>query len=139
MRTRLAVPLALVALAGCREASPEAKIRQAFDACVKAIQEADPEAAASVLDPAFTGPDGMTRDKARLVLRGLLSQEKVGVTVFASRIEVKGSRATQSVEALLTSRSGGSLLPSDASRKAYLLGWERREGRWTVRSFQEIR
>lgn len=139
MHVRLAIPIALVALAGCREETPEAKIRKAFDACVKAIEEADPEAASRILGPSFAGPDGLTRGEARLYLQGLLRQEKVGVTVIASRIEVKGPRATQSVEVLLASHAGGSLLPQDASRKLFLLAWEHREGRWYLQSLQEIR
>ena len=48
MRLHPGIPLALVALAGCREESPEAAIRKAFDACVEAIQDADPGGAAEV-------------------------------------------------------------------------------------------
>jgi hypothetical protein len=137
MKGPFAIPAVLIAVTGCREDRPEVEIQKAFDACVKAVQEADPGSAVEVLSPAFSGPDGMTREEARLYLMGILRQEKVGVTVFASRIDVKGSRGTQSVEALLTSRSGGSILPQDASRRLFLLRWERQEGRWRLRSLQE--
>ncbi|HNX30708.1 MAG TPA: hypothetical protein PKM35_03825 [Holophaga sp.] len=139
MRLHPGIPLALVALAGCREESPEAAIRKAFDACVEAIQDADPGGAAEVLSPGFAGPDGMTRDEARLYLAGILRREKVGVTVLASRVEAKGSRGTQSVEVLLTSRTGGALLPGEASRKLFVLQWERLEGHWRLKSLAETR
>jgi hypothetical protein len=78
----------------------------------------------------------MTRDEAKLYVLGLLRQEKIGITVFSSRIEVKGSQATQAVEVVLTSRSGASLLPQDASHRLFLLRWERLEGEWRVRSLE---
>jgi hypothetical protein len=137
MENRLVIPFALIALAGCHKESPEAQIQKAFDACVKAIEEADSGTAVAVLSPQFSGPEGMTRDEAKLYLLGLLRQEKIGITVFASRIEVKGSRGSQSVEVLLTSRSGASVLPQDASRRLFLLGWDKENGNWRVRSLQE--
>ena len=137
MDNRLAVPLALIALAGCHKESPEAQIQKTFDACVKAIENADAGSAAEVLSPRFSGPEGMTRDEAKLYLLGLLRQEKIGITIFASRIEVRGSQATQSLEAVLTSRTGTGLLPQDASRKLFLLRWERLEGDWRLKSLDE--
>jgi hypothetical protein len=133
---RLVVPLALIVLAGCRKDSPEAQIQKSFDACVKALEEGDFGSAVDVLSPQFEGPEGMRRDEAKLYLMGLLRQEKVGITVFASRIEVKGSQGTQSVEVMLTSRSGSSILPEDASRRLFLLRWERLDGDWRLRSLQ---
>jgi hypothetical protein len=138
MMGRLVVPLALIALAGCRQDSPETLIQRAFDTCVKAIEEADPGTALEVLSPQFSGPEGMGRDEAKLYLMGLLRQEKIGITVFASRIDVKGSQATQSVEVILTSRSGATLLPQDASRRLFLLRWERLDGDWRLRSLQPV-
>ena len=41
MDGRLVVPVALLALAGCRQDSPEAQIKKTFDACLKAIEEGD--------------------------------------------------------------------------------------------------
>ena len=136
MNLRLTVPLAIIALAGCRKDSPEAQIQKAFDACVKAIEEADAEAPIKALSPQFAGPEGMTRDEAKLYLLGLLRQGKIGITVFSNRIEVKGSEATQIVEMVLTSRSGGSILPQDTSHRLFLLRWERLEGDWRLRSLE---
>jgi hypothetical protein len=139
MIRRLLLSIALIALTGCRRESPEAEIQKAFDTCVQAIQEADPGTATNRLSAQFSGPEGMTRDEARLYLMELLRREHVGITVFASRIAVQGSQGTQSVEAILTSRSGDSLLPQDASRRLFLLRWERRQGTWYLRSLEEPR
>jgi hypothetical protein len=138
MDARRVVPIALISLAGCREESPGTRIQKAFDQCVQAIEKADSDSALEVLSPKFSGPEGMTRDEAKLYLMGLLRQEKIGITIFASRIEVKGSTGIQSVEVVLTSRSGSSLLPQDASHRQFLLSWERLDGDWRVRSLQVL-
>jgi len=134
---RLVVLSALVALAGCRQESPEAQIEKAFSACVEAIEDGDAGAAVEPLSPRFSGPEGMSRDEARLYLAGLLRQEKVGITVLSSRIEVKGSQGAQAVEILLTSRSGSGLLPQDATRRLFLLRWEHQDDRWLLASLRE--
>lgn len=139
MAPRLALPFVLVALAGCRQESPEAALQKAFDAALKAIQQGDAGTAAELLGPAFSGPDGMTGGEAKLFLTALLRREKVGVTVLSNRLAVEENQATQSVEVLLTSRAGGAFLPEDASRKPFLLTWERVEGRWRLQGLQEVR
>ena len=105
---------------------------RAFEACVKGVESGDAGAVAERLDPNFTGPEGMDRDAARLYLLGVLRREKIGVTIFSSRIEIKGREAFQTVELLLTSRSGG-LLPQDASRRTFLLRWVERDRTWRLR------
>ena len=139
MNPRLLVPLVLIALVGCKKDSPEAQIQKAFDVCVKAIEDADAGTVVDKLSPGFSGPEGMGRDDAKLYLMGLLRQGKIGITVFSSRITVKGSQADQSVEMMLTSRSGSGLLPQDASHRFFQLRWERLNGDWRVRSLKELR
>lgn len=134
-----ALPVALILLSGCRSESPEVLIQKAFDECVKAIEAGDAGQAVEPLSPRFSGPDGMNRDEARLYLMGLLKQENVGITVFSSRVEAKGSQAQQAVELLLTSRSGAAILPQDASRRLFQLRWEQQEGEWRLRSLEEVR
>ena len=116
MDGRWVVPLAVIALAGCHKDSPEAQIQKAFDACVKALEAGDSGSALAALSPQFSGPEGMTRDEAKLYLLGLLHQEKIGITVFASRIEVQGSQGTQAVEVALTPLSKNRKLTTKARR-----------------------
>jgi len=137
MHGRLTVPFALFLLAGCTQQSPEAQIEKAFDACVQAIEDGEAGDAVEALSPQFSGPEGMSREEARLYLMGLLRREKVGINVLASRIEVKANQAVQSVEVLLTGRSGGGLLPQEAGRRVFLLRWEHRDSHWRLRSLQE--
>lgn len=131
-------PVTLLVLAGCRTESPEAQIQKAFDHCIQAIEAGKGDTATEVLSPRFEGPEGMGRDEARLYLLGLLRGETIGITIFSSRIEVKGSQAQQAVEAILTSRAGGALLPQEASRRLFQLRWEETEGRWRLRSLAEV-
>lgn len=135
MRIRFAVP-ALALLLACTPESPEARVKKAFEACVKGVESGDAGAVAERLDPAFTGPEGMDRNAARLYLLGLLRREKVGVTVMSNRVDVRGREALQTVEVLLTSRGGG-LLPQDASRRTFLLRWRENGETWRLRELAD--
>lgn len=130
MRPALFFPVSLVL--GCTPSSPEARVKQAFEACVAGIEKGDAEPVIERLDPAFAGPDGMDRNAAKLFLFGVLRREKIGVTVFAHKVEVRRKEATQTVELLLTSKGGG-LIPNDASRRTLLLRWEEIKGDWKLR------
>lgn len=132
----LALAAALLILA-CDHGSPEARIRKRFQASVEAVEAGDAGAAAAPLSPSFSGPEGMDRAAARFYLMGILRQEKVGVTVVSQRVEVSGTRAAQTVELLLTGRTGSTLLPAESTRKALLLQWELRDGEWLIREIQE--
>lgn len=125
------VPVLLLALA-CAPDSPEAQVRRAFETTVKAIEAGDAGAAAAVLDEGFRGPDGMNKAEARGMLYGWLRRDKVGITVLAQKLEVRGNRATQVVEALLTARSGGALLPEESSRRTFHLRWAQAGKTWKV-------
>lgn len=132
---RPAILLSALFLA-CTPDSPEARVKQAFEACVKGVESSDAGAVIERLDPKFMGPEGMDKNAAKLYLLGVLKREKVGVTVFSSHIEVKGREAFQSVELLLTSQGGG-LLPQDASRRSFLLRWVETEKKWRLRELVE--
>lgn len=135
MRSAALAPAFLLLLA-CSPDSPETRIRKAFAASLKAVEQGDAGAAAAVLDEGFRGPEGMTKAEARAYLLGWLRQEKLGVTVLAQRLEVREGQALLEAEVLLTGRSGGSLLPQDSSRRTLLLRWVRIGGDWKVRELR---
>lgn len=138
MRPRFLLPGLLCVLFACGGQTPEAQVRSAFEATVDAVEAGDAATAAGRLSPRFEGPDGMDAGAAKLYLLGVLRREKVGVTVFANRVEVQGTQARQTVELLLTGRGEGSLLPQDASRRRFLLRWERRDGEWRLRELRPL-
>lgn len=125
-----------VLIVSCASESPETRVKRAFEACVKGVETSDPGAVIERLDANFAGPDGMDKGAAKLYLLGVLRREKIGVTVFASRVEVKGHEAFQAVELLLTSRGGG-LLPQDATRRTFQLRWVETEGNWRLRELAD--
>jgi len=129
-RPAILLPVLLLA---CTTGSPEARVKRAFEACVKGVETGDAGAVIERLDVKFEGPDGMDRNAAKLYLLGVLRREKIGVTIFSSRVDAKGREAFQTVELMLTSRSGGGLLPQDASRRTFLLRWQETEGKWRLR------
>lgn len=136
MRPSLLLPGLFSLLLACGGRTPEAQVRAAFEASVEAVEAGDAVAAAARLSPRFEGPEGMDAGTAKLYLLGVLRREKVGVTVFSDRVEVQGSQARQTVEVLLTGRGEGGLLPRDATRRRFLLRWERREGEWRLRELR---
>lgn len=122
-----------ILLVACAPEAPEAKVKRTFEACVKGVEEGDAGAVIERLDRKFEGPEGMDRNAAKLYLLGVLRREKIGVTVFSSRIEMQGREALQVVELVLTSRSGGGILPQDASRRTLLLRWVETDKEWRLR------
>lgn len=137
MRKRIASVCVLTALAACRSDNPEAQVRKAFEACRAAVEAGDAAAATAVLDPAFRGPDGMDRAMARMFLLSTLRREKIGVTVLRNEVAVQGNEATQEVDLVLTSRSGG-LLPQDASHRGFRLTWRKRQSEWLLQEVQSL-
>ena len=137
MRKRIASVCVLTALAACRSDNPEAQVRKAFEACRAAVEAGDAAAATAVLDPAFRGPDGLDRAMARMFLLSTLRREKIGVTVLRNEVAVQGNEATQEVDLVLTSRSGG-LLPQDASHRGFRLTWRKRQSEWLLQEVQSL-
>ncbi|MBP7619303.1 MAG: hypothetical protein KA743_12355 [Geothrix sp.] len=137
MRKRIASVCVLTALAACRSDNPEAQVRKAFEACRAAVEAGDAAAATAVLDPAFRGPNGMDRAMARMFLLSTLRREKIGVTVLRNEVAVQGNEATQEVDLVLTSRSGG-LLPQDASHRGFRLTWRKRQSEWLLQEVQSL-
>lgn len=131
----LLLPLLLVT---CGKDSPEAQVRKACEACIQGLEGGDAPGIIERLHPAFSGPEGMDRNGAKLFLLGLLRREKVGVTVLANQVTIQGESALQELGLVLTSRSGGGLLPQEASRRSFLLRWERKEGAWLLRELTEL-
>ncbi len=135
MRSVALAPACLLLLA-CSPDSPETKIRRAFEAAVKAVEAGDAAAATAILDDGFRGPEGMTKAEARAYLLGWFRQERVGVTVLAQQVEVRGGQATQAADLLLTGRSGAALLPQESSRRTLQLRWALAGGQWKVRELR---
>ena len=133
MKTCQAAFLLPMLLLACAPERPEARLKRTFEACVKGVETGNPAAVIECLDPQFTGPGGMDKRSAKLYLMGILKREKIGVTIFSSRIEVKGHDALQTVELVLTSRGESGLLPQDASRRTFLLKWIERDKAWRLR------
>ena len=135
MRSVTVLPAILI-LVSCSPDSPESKIRKAFDSSIKAVETGDAGAAVAILDEGFRGPEGMNKAEARVYLMGWLRNEKVGITVVAQKVEVRGGQATQVVDLLLTARSGGSLLPQESSRRTLQLRWTLSGKAWKVREIR---
>ena len=133
--TSLTAILVLALLTGCRSDAPEAQVRKAFEACRKAVEAGDAAAATASLDPSFRGPEGMDKGSARLFLMGTFRQEKVGITVVRNEVSIQRNEALEDVDLMLTSRSG-SLLPQEASHRAFRLRWRKAGSEWRLVELQ---
>jgi hypothetical protein len=127
---------AALLLLACSPDSPETRIRKAFASAVKAVEEGDAAGAVELLDDGFRGPDGMNKAEARGYLLGWFRQEKVGITVVAQKLEVRGNQAVQVVDLLLTGRAGGALLPQESSRHSLHLRWTFTGKAWRMKEFR---
>jgi len=136
MRSLASLPILIMLLSGCGSESPEAQVRKAFGEAVAAVESGDAPKAVESLHAEFRGPEGMTRPEARLFLLGWLRQEKVGITVLAQRVDLRGAEAYQSVELLLTGKQAGKLLPEESSRRSLLLRWVRVGKTWRIKEIQ---
>ena len=137
MRKRIACVCAVLALVACRSDKPEDQIRKRFEACRAAVEAGDIATAAAPLDPAFRGPEGMDKATAKLVLMGLVRQERIGVTVLRNEVAVRRDEAIQDVDLVLTSRSGG-LLPQEASQRSFRLRWQKTGSDWSLLELQSL-
>lgn len=137
MMTKTSFLLSILVLMACHPESPEAQVKRAYQSTVKAVEAGDAAEAASFLAKDFSGPEGMTKADAKLFLMGILNREKIGVTTLGNRIDVRGSRAEQSLEVMLTGKGGSRLLPDETSRRLFLLSWEREDGSWKLRELRE--
>ena len=133
MRSVTLSPAALLLLLACSPDAPETRIRKAFDGAVKAVEAGDATAAIEILDDGFRGPEDMNKAAARVYLMGWFRSEKVGVTVVAQKLEVRGTQAWQQVDLLLTGRTGRSVLPQESSRRTLQLRWELSGKTWRVK------
>ena len=131
MRTLAALLLALAV--ACGSDSPEAQVRKAFAEAVGAVESGDAPKALDALHADFRGPEGMSKADAGLYLMGWLRKEKVGVTVLAQRLDLRGAEATQTVDLLLTGKGAGSALPEERSRRTLTLRWVRVGKGWRIR------
>ena len=123
----------------CASQSPERQVEHAFRRCVQSVESGDAGAAAGVLSKDFEGPEGMKREEARLFLMGILSRQKVGITVVSNQLAIRGQQIEQQVSLIFTGRAGGGLLPDDASRRNFSLRWAKEAGQWKLRELQEVR
>jgi len=137
MRKSIACIGAALALLACQSDKPEAQVRKRFEACRVALEAGDTAAAMAPLDATFQGPDGMDKPMARLVLMGLLRQEKLGITVVRNEVAVRGDEAFQEVDLILTGRTGG-LLPQDASHRSFRLRWRKLGADWMLLEVQSL-
>ena len=120
--------LLATALAACRRAPDEVRIRQSIEAARTAASEVDAAALTAMLTEDFDGNGGAmaTKDLANLLRLARFRGETVHAVLGPIEVEPRGDRYV--ARFTVTLGSGGKLFPAELGMFKVETGW-RREGR----------
>ena len=136
MKSKLALPILILALACRSKTSPDQAIRDTLSKAAAALEAGDAVGATAILDDRYQGPEGMDKTATRFFLIQALKQGKVGVTITDQDIGVNGDDAFEKLHVILTQQNGG-LVP-DGSKKVYMLHWHLRGSDWRLVDVQDF-
>ena len=129
------IAVALVVLTGlvaCSSETPEAQLRQRFDAMQAAVEEKRIGDFMDGVSEEFTGAGGLDRAALHNLVRArTLANASIGATTGPLEVRVDGDNATVSFHLLLTG-SSGRLLPEQARTYDVTTAWRREEGDWRI-------
>jgi ketosteroid isomerase-like protein len=128
---RLLLASTLLGLAACSRPSDEEQIRAALSAMQEAVESGKPSDFMQYVADDFTGNDGVV-DRASLhnLLRAqVLTNSRIGVALSSIDVELKGDRATVTVDAVMTGGNGG-WIPERGSVHRIESGWRKADGTW---------
>ena len=127
--------LAVLALAGCSQASPEQAVRAQVTALQAAIDARNAGDVEALLAEDFVGNEGIDRRGARqLAAAVFLRHRDVAAEVGPVSVELRGEGdAIARFSVLATGRSGG-LLPESGQVYQFETGWRLVDGEWKLLS-----
>jgi hypothetical protein len=133
----IAVALALLTgLVGCSSETPEAELRQRFEAMQQAVEEKRVGDFMDGVSEEFVGSGGLDRAALHNLIRArTLANARVGATTGPLDVHVDGDNATVSFHVLLTG-SSGRLLPEQARTYDVTTAWRREDGDWRIHHAQ---
>ncbi len=119
-------------LAGCAGDTPEAQLRQRFDAMQSALEAGNAGGFIEGVSPDFSGEAGMDRAALHNLLRARsLVNARIGATTGPLEVRVDGANAEVAFDVLLTS-GRGRLMPYQAGAYRVTTAWRREDGDWRV-------
>ncbi len=119
-------------LAACAGDTPEAQLRQQFDAMQAAVEEGKAGDFIEGVSPDFSGEEGIDRAALHNMIRAhTLMNARIGATTGPLDVKVEGENAEVAFNILLTS-SSGRLLPNQAGTYRVTTAWRREDGDWRV-------
>jgi hypothetical protein len=133
----IAVALALLTgLVGCSSETPEAQLRQRFEAMQQAVEEKRVGDFMDGVSEEFVGSGGLDRAALHNLIRArTFANTRVGATTGPLDVHVDGDNATVSFHVLLTG-SSGRLLPEQARTYDVTTAWRREDGDWRIHHAQ---
>lgn len=126
----LGFALSLAALAGCRQAPDETRVREAIASAEQAAEQTDAGGVVEPLSEDFDGNGGrlQRRDLANLIRLARLRGKHVGVTLGPISVERRGERLVADFTVSLT--QGSRLLPDAAGVYQVGTAWRREGDEW---------
>jgi len=122
----------MLALAACAGDTPEAQLRQQFDAMQAAVEAGKAGDFIAGVSADFTGEAGIDRAALHNMIRAhTLMNARIGATTGPLDLRVDGENAELAFNVLLTSGSGR-LLPDQAGTYRVTTAWRREDGDWRV-------
>jgi hypothetical protein len=122
----------IMLLAACTGDTPEAQLRQQFDAMQSAVEAGKAGDFIEGVSPDFTGEEGLDRAALHNMIRAhTLMNARIGATTGPLDVKVEGENAEVAFNVLLTS-SSGRLLPNQAGTYRVTTAWRREDGDWRV-------
>ena len=122
--------LAFAALAGCRHAPDETRVREAIASAEQAAEQADAGGVVEPLSEDFDGNGGRLerKDIANLIRLARLRGEHVGVTLGPISVERRGERLV--ADFTVTFTQGSRLLPDSAGVYKVETAWRSEGDDW---------
>ena len=122
----------VLALVACAGDTPEAQLRQQFDAMQVAVEAGKASDFIEGVSADFIGEDGIDRAALHNMVRAhTLMNARIGATTGPLDVNVDGDNAEVAFDVLLTS-SSGRLLPNQAGTYRVTTAWRREDGDWRV-------
>lgn len=122
----------IMLLAACAGDTPEAQLRQQFDAMQAAVEAGKAGDFIEGVSPDFTGEEGLDRAALHNMIRAhTLMNARIGATTGPLDLKVEGENAEVAFNVLLTS-SSGRFLPNQAGTYRVTTAWRREDGGWRI-------
>lgn len=125
--------LIVIAVAGCKRATPEQAVRDQVAAMQAAISARDAGGVEDLLAPDFVGNEGMDRRGAKqLAAAVFLRHRDIDAKLGPVSVELRGQGDAIARFSVLATGGSGGLLPESGQLYQVETGWRQVDGEWRL-------